>query len=45
MAPSMDDPDLDRLFALRGCRRKVLIGVAAVMLVLVHVGFGEHKLL
>jgi hypothetical protein len=32
------------LFAC-GCRRKVLIGVAAVMLVLVLVGFGEHKLL
>jgi len=37
--------DLDRLFVLRDCRRKVLIVVAAVMLVLVLVGFGEHKLL
>jgi hypothetical protein len=42
----VDDLDLDRLFAFAcGCRRKVLIGVAAVMLVLVLVGFGEHKLL
>jgi len=45
VTPSMDMDDLDRLFALRDCRRKVLIGVAAVMLVLVLVGSGEHKLL
>jgi len=45
VTPSMDMDDLDRLFALRDCRRKVLIGVAAVMLVLVLLGFGEHKLL
>jgi hypothetical protein len=31
-------------FALPDCRRKVLIGVAAVMLVLVILGFGEHEL-
>jgi hypothetical protein len=32
-------------FGLRDCRKKVLIGVAAVMLVLVFLGFGEHELL
>jgi len=37
--------DLDRLFGLRDCRMKVMIGVAAVMLVLVLLGSGEYKLL
>ena len=43
MTPSMDD--LDRLFGLRDCRRKVMIGIAAVMLVLVLLDSGEYKLL
>jgi len=36
---------LTNSFVLRDCRKKVLIGVAAVMLVLVFLGFGEHELL
>jgi len=37
--------DLDWLFGLRDCRRKVMIGIAAVMLVLVLLDSGEYKLL